>query len=101
MAEPENLKSESPAGNARGGHEGSGANQSNPSGIGDAAGRDFRDPHGNQTLRQPSGGDGSGESRGDASSFNPAPATGPEPNTEHDADPVEGSRDEWGADDGK
>jgi hypothetical protein len=99
MAEPENPKSKSLADDARGGNEGSGANQSNPSGADDVAGRDFRDPHGNQTLRQPSGGDGSGESRGDASAFNPAPATGPGTNAPHDADPVEGSRDEWGTDD--
>ena len=74
MAEPENLKGEN-----RG--EGSGANQSNRERIDNPSERDFRDPHGNETLRQPSGGDGSGESRGDASSFNPAPASGAEGNT--------------------
>lgn len=76
---------------------GSGANQSNSEDAGSAEGRDFRDKHGNQTLRQPSGGDGSGESRGDGSAFNPAPAAGQGPQANKDADPVEGSRDEYGA----
>ena len=35
------------------------------------AAQDYRNPHGNQSGREPEGGDGSGQSRGDQSAFNP------------------------------
>lgn len=35
------------------------------------AAEDYRNPHGNQSGREPEGGDGSGQSRGDQSAFNP------------------------------
>lgn len=38
--------------------------------MGNAA-EDYRNPHGNQSGREPEGGDGSGQSRGDQSAYNP------------------------------
>jgi|GEM_PF-2514598 len=77
------------------------------------AARDYRDPHGNQSGREPEGGSGAGQSRGDESSFNPGDSsenvadTGPNEPAErfekndastperHDQ-PVEGGRDIYG-----
>ncbi len=97
MAESEDQETGRRNGEMQESSAGSGANQSNNEDAGNASERDFRDKHGNQTLRQPSGGDGSGESRGDGSAYNPAPATGQGSQATRDADPVEGSRDEYGS----
>jgi hypothetical protein len=83
----------------------------------------YQDPHGNQTLREPSGGSGAGHSRGDESAFlptespererkpnadsgpiNPSPranASGrditPGPGADAHTQPAEGGRDQFGA----
>ena len=72
--------------------------------------RRYTDPHGNQTLREPSGGAGAGHSRGDESPYLPPergetarnpradsqpinPTPGPDSHTQ----PAEGGRDQHGA----
>lgn len=48
----------------------------------------YQDPHGNQTLREPSGGAGAGHSRGDESSFLPTERPEGERNPNADSGPM-------------
>jgi len=80
--ENEGSKSQEYMGQARGGQADWESNES-----GEQVNR-YQDPHGNQTLREPSGGSGAGHSRGDESSFLPTESPEGERNPNADSGPM-------------